>query len=371
MGGYRFELAKDADDAELRRVLAATPMPGRISVTFQREPSYFDAAVVDGTFRQTVSCREGETDQIIGFGSRSVREMYVNGRATPIGYLSMLRVLREHRNIGLVARGYRYFRTLHGDGRTGLYLTTIAEGNERAISMLTSARAGLPMYHPAGVFHTVAIPIVKRSGGERADEALDVRPATNADLDALLDFLERVGPDRQFFPKYRASDFFDSEGAFRDLRPSDLLLAFRNGRLAGTLGGWDQHRFRQTVVEGYAGPLRWARPLHNCFARVRGRPELPEPGEALRYMTAALPVVEANDRLVFAALLDSLLARAVGSKCDYLLLGLHQTDAFLPSVIRRGTASYVTRLYHVCWEDGEALRTRLDGRPPYLELGCL
>ncbi len=372
MGGYRFELAKDDDDAELRRVLAATPMPGRVSVTFQREPSYFEAAVVDGTFRQTVSCREGERDQIIGFGSRSVREMSVNGTATPIGYLSMLRVLSEHRNMGLVARGYRYFRTLHGDGRTELYLTTIAEGNERAISMLASGRAGLPSYHPAGMFHTVAIPIVKRSRrAQPAGTSADVRPATNADLDALLEFLERVGPDRQFFPRYRASDFFDSEGAFRDLRPSDVLLAFRNGRLVGTLGGWDQHRFRQTVVDEYAGPLRWARPLHNCLARVRGRPELPRPGEAFRYMTAALPVVEADDRQVFAALLETLLASAVGSECDYLLLGLHEADALLPSVIRRGTASYLTRLYHVCWEDGETLRNQLDERPPYLELGCL
>ncbi len=88
-------------------------------------------------------------------------------------------------------------------------------------------------------------------------------------------------------------------------------------------------------------------------------------------MTAALPVVEADDRQVFAALLETLLASAVGSECDYLLLGLHEADALLPSVIRRGTASYLTRLYHVCWEDGETLRNQLDERPPYLELGCL
>ena len=43
MSRYRFELATRVDDDELRKVMAATPTAGMISVTFEREPSYFDA----------------------------------------------------------------------------------------------------------------------------------------------------------------------------------------------------------------------------------------------------------------------------------------------------------------------------------------
>jgi hypothetical protein len=297
--------------------------------------------------------------------------MYVNGRPAPIGYLSTLRALEPYRNRGLLARGYKYFRNLHNDGRAELYLTTIAEGNGRAISMLTSGRAGLPQYHLAGRYHTVAIPILKRSRQQPAGSSVNVRPATRADIGALLDSLQRIGPARQFFPSYQAADFFNSQGTFKDLSPSDLLLAFRNGRLVGTLGGWDQHRFRQTVVEGYDSPLRWAWPVYNCWAKLRGRPKLPRPGESFRYLIGVLPVVENNDRQVFAALLDTLLAMSRARGCDYLLIGLHETDALLPIVMQRGTTSYVTRVYYACWEDGEDMRTRLDGRPPYLELGCL
>ena len=46
MGRYELSLATPEDDAELRAILAATPMPGRIAVSFRREPSFFDAAVV-------------------------------------------------------------------------------------------------------------------------------------------------------------------------------------------------------------------------------------------------------------------------------------------------------------------------------------
>src|ERR1051325_6536319 len=133
---FQFELAGRGDDADLRHVLSGPPMAGRIAVGFRREPSWFDAAVVDGHTRQVVACRDTMTGRIIGFGCRSLRELYVNGRATTVGYLSSLRLLPEHRSLGLVARGYAYFRRLHADGRTPFYLTTIAEGNEMALRIL-------------------------------------------------------------------------------------------------------------------------------------------------------------------------------------------------------------------------------------------
>src|SRR6185369_3108329 len=129
MSRYQFDVATEADDADLRRVLAETPMPGSISVSFRREPSYFDAAVVDGRSRQVVAARDlgvpagdprtgcGSPGRIVGFGSRAVGERYVNGRPAPVGYLSSLRLLAGHRNRGLVGRGYAFFRKLHGDGR--------------------------------------------------------------------------------------------------------------------------------------------------------------------------------------------------------------------------------------------------------------
>src|SRR5439155_15767832 len=102
MSRYQFDLAAEADDADLRRVLAETPMPGRIAVSFRREPSYFAAAEVDGRFRQVVAARDMESGHVVGFGSRSVGERYVNGRPMPIGYLSSLRLLESHRNRRLV-----------------------------------------------------------------------------------------------------------------------------------------------------------------------------------------------------------------------------------------------------------------------------
>jgi hypothetical protein len=364
-------LATREDDAQLRAILAATPMPGRVAVSFRREPSFFDAAAVEGPFHQVAACEDRQEGRIVGFGCRSIRPRYVNGRPAPVGYLSGLRLLREYRSLGLLARGYRFFRELHRDGRAEVYLTTIAEDNARALATLTTARAGLPEYADAGRYHTVVIPIPRRRRGlARRDASLEVREAAASDRDALVEFLREVGPARQFFPCLERADFFESAGAFRGLAPHDVLLAFRNRRLVGTLGGWDQRGFRQSVVEGYDRLLGWLRPLYNARATIRGGPRLPQAGQTLSCLMGAMPAALGGDAGVFAALLEALLARA-GGKADYLLVGLHESDPLLAVARRRAADSYVTRTYLVSWDGGPAFRAGLDGRPFYLELGFL
>ena len=73
MAHITFDLATHADEAALRRILRASPMPGSISVTFEREPDYFRASTIEGTFHQTIVARDSATGEIIGMGTRSVR----------------------------------------------------------------------------------------------------------------------------------------------------------------------------------------------------------------------------------------------------------------------------------------------------------
>jgi hypothetical protein len=184
---------------------------------------------------------------------------------------------------------------------------------------------------------------------------------------SIVAFLQANGPARQFFPCYIEGDFLGAHGALKGLRLDDLLLAYRGDRLVGTLGAWDQSGFRQAVVEGYRGLLRWARPLYNGWALVRGRPALPETGAVLRNRFAAIPIVEGAD----ADVLEALIRAARSGVADYLLLGLHERDPLLRVARRHAAAEYRTHLFIACWEDGEAYRRALDGRVPYLELGSL
>ncbi len=368
---YRFDLAQAADDDDLRAILAATPMPGMVTVGFRRDPSYFGASVVDGRFRQMIVARDDTAGRIVAFGTRSISNRYVNGRPQPIGYLSNLRVLPEHRRGRLVGLGYTLLHKLHEDGRTPLYLTTIAQGNRTALGVLTAGRAGLPTYHLAGCYYTAVIGLTRERGRRSPRAGIEIRAAQGSDVSAILDFLQAIGPRRQFFPCYGAEDFFTADGLLRGLRCEDLLLAFCGNRLVGTLAAWDQSTFRQIVIQAYGKPLRWLRPLYNCWAGFRGRPQLPKPGSPMRCLIAALLLVGDDDPEVFGALLDAIIHARSGQSWDQLLLGMHQSDPLLPALQEYQADRYTTQVYLACWEDGEDLRRALDGRPLYLELGSL
>jgi hypothetical protein len=373
MNRFAFDLATPADDASLRQLLAATPMIGRVSVAFAREPSYFEAAAVDGSSVQIGVAREHKSGRVVGMGSRAVSVRFVNGERVAVGFLSGLRLLTEYRgHAALLARGYRFLRKLHEDRAARYYLTTISDDNQAALNLLTSGRAGLPIYHPCGNYSTLSVYTAQQSanGAENRCDA-EIRPANAADRDAIVQFLNDHGAARNFFPAYNAYDLFNNTGLLRGLASSDLLLALRDDKIVGTLGCWDQRPFKQIVIHSYSGWLRPLRPFYNAWASLRHRPTLPAAGTVLGACLAAIPVVSDDHPEVFRQLLTATLRRMADRRLPLLLVGMHESDPLLPVARQFSGREYRTKLYIVHWPDETPDIESLTRRVPYLELGAL
>jgi hypothetical protein len=347
------ECATANDDAALRHLLRETAMPGAISLAFAREPSYFAAATVEGHHVETHVARAH--GRIVAAATRAEKAVYIDGQGGRIGYLCELRIHPDFRRGTLLARIYRQLRRLHETGQVPFYLSTIVADNDQARRTLTSGRAGLPTYRDIGAYHTLAF-----SPRPFRTPQLPVRRAEEADRDALLAFLQRHGPKRQFFPRYRSADF--ATGLLRGLRMQDVFLVGTD-EILGCVALWDQSGFRQSIVDRYSRAMALARPVWNLYARVRGAPMLPRPGGEIPCLYLALPCVEDDDPAIFSALLDSALAAADRP----VLAGLHERDPLLPVAARRPHRLYLSRVYQVYWEPPELLEDRV----PYLELGGL
>jgi hypothetical protein len=373
MSRFKFSLATPADDDQLGGLLAATPMDGRVSVSFARRPSYFAASVVEGRTVQVGIARDVQTNVVVGMGSRAIGMRFINGEKAPVGYLSGLRLLRQFRvHTGLLARGYRFLRELHEDRTTPYYLTTIAADNDVALSVLTSARAGLPVYHPMGNYHTVSIAVPSATRCRvQYSRPVTVRTATSHDRDDILTFFQEQRHNRQFTPVYESQDLFSSGGLLKGLEPHDILLAVREGKIVGTLAGWNQREFKQIIVHRYNGWLSSMRRLYNAWASVRHQPLLPKAGSVLQVIHCAIPIVCNDDVDVFQQLLFELLSRLQSRGERLLLIGLHESDPFLPIARRYAGREYVTKMYVVHWRGEEPDFDQLKQRVPYLELGCL
>ncbi len=376
MSRFRFELAEEADDAELCALLRRTPMDGEVRVAFCREPSFFAAAAVEGDDHATLVCRDTlANDRIVGMGTRSIQRRWVNGSLQDVGYLSGLRIDPEYRSLGLLARGYQRLAELHQQRPLAVDLTTIATGNTRAVKLLTSGRAGLPKYVWIDDYVTAAIPLPRRRSikGPRAQRNgdLEIVPADPTQLDRVLEFWRQWGACKQFFPNYDRSSLGQSGGLLRGFRLQDLLVAYRRGRIVGTLGAWNQSPFRRVIVSGFQGHLKRTRHLANLWSWLRGFHGLPAVGEPLRMLFAAAPVTEQNDAKCLLQLLQRLIQLSDGHGARYLMIGLASQDPLSAALRQVRAVIYRTSIFRVAWDRSDSQSAVLDGRPCYLEVGGL
>jgi hypothetical protein len=364
----RLDLATPADDPAIRRLLRTSPIPGSVTVTYEREPDYFLGCSTMGHVCQLIAVRDGDAGEVVGIGSRAIRTLWVNGREEEVGYLSQLRVDRSYQGRWLLSRGFRFLRELDLDGRVEGYLTTITAENHVARRLLVDcARPGYPAYRELCQLHTLALILRTRRLAAGVSEGSGER--SEVDLGEIAAFLREHGPAKQFFPAYTEEDF--GGDATRGFRAHDFVVVRERGRMAGVLGLWDQRTYKQTVVQGYSGLLRRAGPLYNLGARLAGARPLPACGVPIAHAYASFICVARNDPGVFWALLRRVSGAAARRGYAYVLVGLAETDPLLAVARRFLHLAYRSTLYTACWREKGGFHDRLDGRIPYVEIATL
>jgi len=338
----RFASAGAADDDALRRLLRENPMPGAIQVAFEREPDFFRGADLAGGEDETIVAYEH--DRLVCVGRCTQRESWVNGQATPVGYLSELRLdAAARRRFAIVRDGYLYFRQHQGDR---LHFTSIASGNLRARRLLESGCRGLPAYEYLGELTTLILEVPRRPPSLK----LRVDPATDDDIPELLQLLNQHGQRHSLAAVWTAESL---RSLARHGLPWERLFVVREGGAAVACGGlWDQRAFRQIVIHGYTGALRLARPLLNAAARLVGRPGLPTPGRPLaQAFCSPLAFAEGSEALL-VDFISALLPRAIEAGLQWLSLALPSGDPRLDALQHAfSTRTWPSRLYRVRWLD--------------------
>jgi hypothetical protein len=372
------DLAVPEDDPEIRRLLRDNPMEGAIRLSLEREPDAFLALAVEGESHVTVVARERDSGRIVGLGTRSVGNAFVNGEPCRLGYLSQLRVDRSARGKRrLLAAGYAVLRERRGADEAPFDLTAIVADNETARRLLAAAVPGLPRYRELSGFVTLVLPVLRGSGprGTLRPSSVRIEPGRPERMAEVADCLERNHRRFQLAPLFTAADLLSPERS-RGLAPPDFRLALReDGGVAGCLALWDQNGFKQTVVRGYAPRLARWRPWINRLSRILGTPRLPDPGESLSQAYIAHVAVDEDDPEIFQTLMEAAYAEARARGYAYVILGLAAGHPWLPWLERRfRPRRYESVLYAVDWGDGSAAAAAidaLDGRLPHLEVARL
>jgi hypothetical protein len=364
--GIEIALATPEDDSELRELLRRSPIPGPISVTFEREPSFYNSCRIRGDFFQIAAGRDRRSGKIIGLGTRSVAPAFINGKPIPLGYLADLRLEPQYRGGMQIARGFRFLRHLHQDHSTRLYTTVIFNDNHAALATVASGRAGLPRYHDQGTIHCPGINI--RSAQPPIEAKCKITRGSEELLPAIIECLNRNNSRRQFAPVHTPAMF---RKRWQGFRVDDFHVALRGSKVVGVLACWDQRSFKQTRVASYGSRLHCMIPLANALRPFTKAPRYPKPGEEVAYFYISFIAVDGDDFQIFRVLLRSAYNSAVGGTYMYAMLALHERDPFLPALRDYSLTPFAARLFCVSLDDGEDLVRGLDGRVPHVEAATL
>ncbi len=366
-----FDVATRSDDLELRSLMGRIPLPGDITLAMEREPDFFLGTTLEGDVHQTILAREPETGRVVGMGSRSVRELWIDGRPQRVGYLGQLRIDPQYRGMKRILQsGYDLLRGLHTEGDAPFYITSIAEENVAARRFLERGLPGLPTYQPVATLRTLVLPVGRR-WSRRLDSSIVVAPAGPDDLGEISGLLMRHHAAHQFAPVWREDDLRDPERV-RGLSPSDFLVAQDGGKPTGCASVWDQQAFKQVRVTAYGPKLSRWRPAINAAAGFVGVPRLPAPGSRLGLGYLAHLAVEPWSSETAVALIKAGLEQAAARGLDYLSLGVSERSPLTPALNRHfHFVEYRTVIYVVYWEDGAQAVADLGPRLPLLEIAVL
>jgi hypothetical protein len=368
-------LANPADDSSLRRLLRENPIPGSISLSYEREPDYFKAAGVDGRLSQTIIQLDDATGECLGMGARIIRPMYVNGKVQEVGYMGHLRVdLRRPWGLALarqLVRSFQKFHELHTDGRVPFYLMSVIADNTPARRLLTAELPGMPCARPYVRMFTYAV------SGRRAKREiplpsdLTLQRGTSEHIPEIIACLQRNGARRQFFPYWSYENLF-MPAQTPNLHPDDFFLALNGSKVAGCLALWDQTSFKQTVVRGYTGAVAHWRPWINLLSKFVDIPYLPKVDSPLRYSYASHLAIDNDDPQIFSSLLRAIYNETNRRNFNYFMIGLGETNT-LCRVLTKSYLhfTYPSQIYLMAWQDGLDAIAQVGGQVPGLEIAVL
>lgn len=334
---FDIQLARPSDLLDLQQLLTQ-PVDPVVRMTMEYQPDLQLAETIEADRSDRVVVRRGEGGEIVGTGMRLVRDVFVDGKVQPCGYLAQLRKLEELK-VGrkLFVECYRKLRSLRKPGEYPFDFTSVLSDNALYIEAMERGLRNMPRYRRVGQLMTIVIPTVSRwpvpsNGGDMED----IPPQSTAELS---DFL--IEQQRRFdFSSVWSEPALERLFEKGNLEMDDFVSIGQSGKRRAVAAIWDQRPFKQIQFHRYPTPLKYTRPLVNLFLQAAGRVPFPRLHHPIPFAFLSHIAVADDDLAVFTSLLRraKILAKQKGLK--YLVFGIPQDHPFVE--LFRGTPRVYT-----------------------------
>ena len=372
--GLEFGVATPDDDAAVRRLLRQGVLPGRVRVSFEREPDASLAASIEGDRHDVLLARDAVSRDVVAITMRSERDVFVNGEVARVGYLGGFRVDARCRRLRSVLHdGFAFCRSRDPGPNSGMLLTSFVADNVGARRLLIDRRtATSPVFAPVSALTTFVLPVRRSKRPSGPGGALTVVAGTDNLLSEIAECLQRNGARYQCAPVWTEADL-RSPVSTRGLAAEDFIVARRGSKVVGCGALWDQRAFKQVVVQGYSVGMAAIRPIVNILSPFGGVP-LPPIGSVMPFAYFSHVAIDGDDPDVFDAVLAEGLARARSRRLTYVVTAFAAGHALREAVSRRWRHRHYETVVHAAYwpgTRGESMARSFDGRLFHFEAAVL
>lgn len=324
-------LATPADNAACLELFGAVPMQGDLVLSTRREPDFFGLYSMQKVEPFTWVGDDG-TPSLVGMCTALVREGWLDGQPTRVGYLGDLRV-RFDRSKAFGRFFGELFDGLCERSNCSAYVTSILSSNRAALNALTKRRPkrpNQPWYHRLHAFDAVQVQLTRK---RTPSSEVKVRSARDTDLERIIEALDADHRTRPFGYRYDLGELQHRLAHWPGFSLDDTLLAEdANGRLLGVTTLWDPSPVKRYRVHAYRGSMKWVKRGFNFVASIAGWPRLPEPGGEFRSAYLSNLWVREQSPATFRALLEHAYVRLQPRGYHFFTFELDEGDALAPAL---------------------------------------
>lgn len=360
-----YRTACRSDDADLRAGLRDNTMPSWVTVSLERDPSYFDGENIFGESVTVMARKDDASDEPVGSYTCVIAPVHINGCAQRAGYLGGLRVNHSYRyRLRVLKNGFASVQELMPDSASlAVWFTSIAKGNVTATRLLEGGLNGMPVYRRLGELETLAIDIRQARRGNT------LQRMQSEDIPALTAFFNAQAAKYQFSPVLTEDWVRRLTGQY-GLRTDDFRVLKNGVDIHACLAVWDQRRFKQAVVRDYHPVLGSLRRLFNCWARVRGGVQLPAPGTRLESVFIAFVAFDEEADNVAVEAIREAMTEVRSRSARVGVLGISTKHPLLKRLRNQLKATaYRSCIDTVTWPG--QVEFNVDERPPQPEVALL
>ena len=312
--------------------LCKIPMDGNISMSLGIDPDCFINAGIQNQEIELFVCRQNK--RVIGIFSVGKRTVFCNSKPKLIRYFSDLRIHPDFQKSLLLMKITRFIKTNIIDKDEFIYSIVFSE-NKLMTDMIAKVdqasmnnkslikRASLPRFSLCGSYYSYMVSLKRRRKIKKTNHV--IKKAKKNDIKAIQLFFSREAHKKQWYPSYDFSVLQDNY--YHGLNISDFYLAFKDGKIVGITGVWDQRGFKQTIINRYTRYLKLVRPVINILAKITKGFNLPETGKILNYFTLHTILTKDNNQEIFKDIVEKIYKDNYQSEFSYFLCGLDKNDS--------------------------------------------